>query len=82
MLSYWPLVWYNNLSKYREVAAMEERKLTTEELEQISRLQEQKESQEHYTERPLSHRILAWACAGLVVVGLILMLYWMVTPVV
>ena len=60
---------------------MEERKLTTEELEHISRLQEQKDSQEHYTERPKSHRILAWICAGLVALGLILMCYWMVTPV-
>lgn len=60
---------------------MEERKLTTEELETISRLQEQKDSQEHYTERPRSQRILAWICTGIVVVGFLLMCYWLMTPV-
>jgi len=59
---------------------MDEHKLTTEDLDSISRLQAQKDSQEHYTERPKSHRILAWICCGIVVIGFLLMCYWLVTP--
>lgn len=59
---------------------MEDRKLSTEELDYISRLQAQKDSEEHYTERPKFHRILAWICFGIVLIGFFFLCYWLMTP--
>lgn len=59
---------------------MEHEELTTEELETISRLQAEKDAAEHYTERPLSQRILAWILLGIVLVGIALYCWIQVVP--
>ena len=59
---------------------MDENHLTTEELDHISALQAQKESETHYTERPKSQRVLAWICIGIVLVGIFFYCYWQIKP--
>ena len=44
---------------------MDENHLTTEDLDNISALQAQKDAETHYTERPKSQRVLAWICIGI-----------------
>ena len=38
--------------------------------------QQQEENREPYVERPKSHRILAWALLGAVIVGVLLYYFW------
>ena len=59
---------------------MDELHLTTEDLNKISEMQAEKESQETYTERPRSHRILAWICIAVMVVGIFFYCYWQIVP--
>ena len=59
---------------------MDEQNLTTEEIETIAKLQEEKDSAEHYTERPKSHRVLAWVLIALMLAGLALYYYWIAVP--
>ena len=59
---------------------MEEKNLTQEEIEIIDELQAKKDAETHYTERPKSQRILAWALLGLTVLGIALYYYWIIVP--
>ena len=59
---------------------MEDKKLTTEEIEIIDELQAQKDAAEHYTERPKSQRILAWVLIALMVLGIAAYYYWIAVP--
>lgn len=65
---------------YNEVSYMDEPKLTTEDLDRISELQEQLDNQKQYTPRPKSHRVFAWLLVGLMVLGIGLYCYWQITP--
>lgn len=59
---------------------MDKDNLTPEDLDNISSLQAQKDSEEHYTERPKHQRILAWVLIGLLLVGLFFYYYWIALP--
>ena len=59
---------------------MEDKKLTTEEIEIIDELQARKDAAEHYTERPKSQRILAWVLIALMVLGIVAYYYWIAVP--
>lgn len=59
---------------------MDDKYLSTEDLDHISELQAKKDAETHYTERPRSHRFLAWICLGNMVVGILLYCYWQITP--
>ena len=59
---------------------MEERNLTQEEIEIVDELQAKKDAETHYTERPRSHRIMAWILLALTVLGIALYYYWIIVP--
>ena len=51
---------------------MDNENLTSEELETISRLQMEKDEKEHYVERPMWQRVIAWVLLTIVVLGIVL----------
>ncbi len=61
---------------------MNDYKPTTEDLQKISQLRMQEESEQHYTERPKSQRILAWILLAIMVIGIFFYCYWQMTPLV
>lgn len=61
---------------------MDENHLTTEDLDNISALQAQKDAETHYTERPKSQRVLAWVCIAILLVGIFFYCYWQIKPLV
>lgn len=67
---------------YNEVNYMNDYTPSTEDLEKISQIRMQEESESHYTERPKSQRILAWILVVLMVIGIFFYCYWQMTPLV
>lgn len=57
-----------------------EQELSSEDLEQISRLQFENECKEKFDERPGWQRIMAWILLFIVVVGIGLYCYWQMVP--
>ncbi|MBQ6160481.1 MAG: hypothetical protein IJK24_06020 [Oscillospiraceae bacterium] len=52
---------------------MTQNELSREELEHLAEKElEQQANKQEYVERPLSHRVLAWILAGVMVVGVLL----------
>jgi len=58
---------------------MQNNNMTTERLTEISST-ETAENEQHYTERPLYQRVLAWVLFGIIVVGIGLYCYWLMVP--
>ena len=56
------------------------RELTSEDLEEISRLEFQKECKEVYNERPRWHRIMAWVLLAILLIGIGCFCYWEMLP--
>ena len=58
----------------------EKRALSSEELDQISRLQFEEEQNSYYQERPRWHRIMAVVLLAILILGIVCFCYWEMVP--